>query len=736
MRRRVHVLLGGLLLIAGCADTGSPTPAAPTTTSVATPESPPPSTTRPVTTTSSPSVPDPSTPTSTPTTQPSTTTSPADGPIVPPVSLLVVDHEGAWVWSSSGTRELVVSGAIASAIPDRVGGVVFQRAETGGWRPDHDLASPGTASWRWVGDGTGESILRLRRSGGRAEVVVEAPADGTVELVDTAIVGGRPALAYLRTRYFTITASDGRGPWWESAVAELVIRDLKTGDERVVRAQEVGWEHDIRSPSLGAEAAAEAIEAYGDGPDWVELRDFDGSLIEVGYRLPFCEPGCQLVADLAPTGAWLATARSDHIGDGRVEVVALDHRTGVEQIRATIPVPEWTSLVVVDTADELTLVVTSAWNEAADLPQLARGDEGGWVQRLQTLLSRDETYLVPDGVFGPRTEAAVRALQTAAGHPPTGVVDTATWALLGGPYRLLNDPLLLDSGGSLRELDVLQRATPLVFSGNAPRITLWSGPMWTADPDPVAEIVLRPGGLGPYDFGVPGADVERWLTDSLGPAEPAEGLLYPCARWGCAVERHLRWPSAGLQVGFADRTTTGDVVAEPIMLAWTVSFDPWYPGNVDWPPLDSESDVPDLEFTLLTERGVGLGSTVAELESAQPSTVLLAWSHSTFMPAGFYVPDAGGDAVLTGDVNWSVVAAMQAALNERGADLVVDGIAGPATRGAIADFQSSRGLEPGELEATLDELGLVGPHAATRVVRLSAGTWFWELGDPFALLIG
>jgi len=61
---------------------------------------------------------------------------------------------------------------------------------------------------------------------------------------------------------------------------------------------------------------------------------------------------------------------------------------------------------------------------------LRRGDRGDQVARLQFLLSllgyRTYTTPIPDGVFGPMTEAAVIDFQRKHGLRPTGVVDKFT----------------------------------------------------------------------------------------------------------------------------------------------------------------------------------------------------------------------------------------------------------------------------------------------------------------------
>jgi peptidoglycan hydrolase-like protein with peptidoglycan-binding domain len=67
----------------------------------------------------------------------------------------------------------------------------------------------------------------------------------------------------------------------------------------------------------------------------------------------------------------------------------------------------------------------------AALSQGALGDLVVWAQ--EHLVSAGERLAI-DGAFGPKTEAAVQAFQTAHGLPVTGVIDTTTWdALLRYP---------------------------------------------------------------------------------------------------------------------------------------------------------------------------------------------------------------------------------------------------------------------------------------------------------------
>ena len=69
---------------------------------------------------------------------------------------------------------------------------------------------------------------------------------------------------------------------------------------------------------------------------------------------------------------------------------------------------------------------------SGNLPTLRRGSKGAIVEQLQRTLNYllDE-HLTVDGVFGAKTEAAVKALQTKLGLTADGVVGPKTWAELG-----------------------------------------------------------------------------------------------------------------------------------------------------------------------------------------------------------------------------------------------------------------------------------------------------------------
>ena len=80
--------------------------------------------------------------------------------------------------------------------------------------------------------------------------------------------------------------------------------------------------------------------------------------------------------------------------------------------------------------------IPSSWPGA----NLSRGSRGSKVRQMQEQLNRiAQNYpMIPtigvDGVFGPRTEEAVRVFQKVFGLPQTGVVDFPTWYKISQIY--------------------------------------------------------------------------------------------------------------------------------------------------------------------------------------------------------------------------------------------------------------------------------------------------------------
>ena len=69
-------------------------------------------------------------------------------------------------------------------------------------------------------------------------------------------------------------------------------------------------------------------------------------------------------------------------------------------------------------------------NQPVNRPIVRRGDSGEAVRLLQSLLQARGYDLVVDGIFGPATEAAVKAFQMAANLSVDGIVGPNTWSAL------------------------------------------------------------------------------------------------------------------------------------------------------------------------------------------------------------------------------------------------------------------------------------------------------------------
>ena len=110
-----------------------------------------------------------------------------------------------------------------------------------------------------------------------------------------------------------------------------------------------------------------------------------------------------------------------------------------------------------------------AKEEAApsEYPMLAKGAKGDDVKQLQSLLNARGASLVVDGLFGPKTDAAVKSFQSANGLSANGIVDDATWGALltadpttpgGTPAPEVPAFLPLSSGSTGDAVNQLQQA--------------------------------------------------------------------------------------------------------------------------------------------------------------------------------------------------------------------------------------------------------------------------------------
>ncbi len=216
----------------------------------------------------------------------------------------------------------------------------------------------------------------------------------------------------------------------------------------------------------------------------------------------------------------------------------------------------------------------------------------------------------------------------------------------------------------------------------------------TLEPPPSDDVtVLRPDGLGPVDFGTPAEEAIAELTDVLDAPDRVEPIG---PRWrvrrrgGLARVRssttHHRRRAAGRLGQLRPRGRTGRHARD----VWPQEQTPLQFG--DWHATVAPGDA-----RLVTDGGISPGMPVGELRTAAPGVEFtynegLLDSYSvTFGASGGYWGRLDWDPATT-DIEWHDVAAIQAALNRQGEDLVVDGVWGPTSKAAWLAFLSDHGI--------------------------------------------
>ena len=691
--------------------------------------------------------------TTNPTVEPAPTTEVSEvepGTVDSELALLVPAPEGLALWQRDRVDWLVTDRAVAAAMPDLAGGVLFQYVDPAEpeWVWDEGVHQWVTA---WP-SGEPEPIRRQRTPGGPTEIAV--PADGSrLWLLDVGMVDGEPAVAFGRlvggdepiaVGFDYCAEVDRCGDFsWR---VELVVRSIDGGEERVVHR--ALWQPGITESTaytarLGQGLVALSVHPYpGDPEGWgaVELFDPDGERIETGYRAtPWCV-GCDVVADLAPSSpAFAYVERYRDPADGRLtaraEAVLVDTTKWTERWRVDVSGGQ-----TVDTDGARVVIAADSTCESGQGPVLGPGDDGAWVERLQRQLNRFiDAGLVVDGRYGPATERAVIAWQELRGVPPTGVMEPYTWAGLLPDRSCTTDLVVVEAGNaSSTRLDIGWGLWDPAAGRGAPTrgFALWIGaaPEVAGDLRPGASsmpaereglAILDPEHLGPFTFDANADEVQAWLVEQLG--EPDVAVVEP-GRIGwplmsCVERRFSYWADAGFTVGYTDLNsydatgTVADCDDAPHLAGWYVATEgsPWFaPGHGEAPTIP-------LELRLTTAEGIGLGSTARELRAADPSVTFGEWDIDEYAPATFQTSSG-----LRGRVAWDPIAEVQRALNEHGAALAVDGAFGPLTAAALVEFQSSNGIDETRLgPGTLDMLGVDVSDDAP-IVYLSAGRWDWN----------
>lgn len=223
--------------------------------------------------------------------------------------------------------------------------------------------------------------------------------------------------------------------------------------------------------------------------------------------------------------------------------------------------------------------------------------------------------------------------------------------------------------------------------------------------------VLRADGLDRFDFGEPAEDLVSELEALLGPASNDSSITpdgpgrfeYLPGGFHAAYElRTVTWFAPNLQIVLSDVPYRGD------------RYDPPTPGVLTLMTWVTESP----RFRL--NSGVGVGSTVAELKAHHPDVRFGTYSvcEDPYDPASFAWP------WLHGTFDWDWVSGLQRALNERGAELAVDGEYGPRTAAVVEALQQDLGLDGGIGRIgpeTVDALGLEASDSA-RITLLLGGS--------------
>lgn len=653
----------------------SPTPS-PTTSTSSTE-----STVRPETTTS----PVPAGPTTTAPTPPDASALPA--------SWLRYGADGLYL-ASLGGDQLLVDRPIGWATSDGAGGVLFTE-----WKPGH--FGP---TW-WL-------------AGGVSQPVIVSEWDDPVM---AARVDGRPAAAG-SLQAIEGCSSDGG--------VHLAARILTTGDlvpvQCLVGGQDAGSEPDSFGGGLYIGVEWNAVHSSGRSTALrLVFRNDDGEVVELPTN-PYpgdCSP-CELTAALSPDGARLAVIHRPDAQPFRPDEYDAWLAT-TSTIMAELRVVDLATGETLFTR-ELTAGALPQWGSWFDgryvaigpdtfaFPRLSSGDTGDAVRTLQQLLVAQGADLEVDGAFGPATRDAVDAFHDARFGTARSTVGPDTWAELGVPTTVIDTWT-----GTTTELPGRVALEVILADGPPPGVV-----------PPSAELealaILRMDGIGPFTFGTDADVVHAWLVETLGEPDSAiveEGV----GGWplpSCAERRFAYWAVAGLTVGFTDLISDDDPAGTiancadaPRLAGWYVADEgpPWFaPGHGDVP-----STPPGLWVS--TEDGIGLGATAGDLRAEEPGLEFGDWDIDEYAPATFEMVTG-----MRGRVAWDPVFDVQRALNERGAELAVDGTFGPRTRAALTEFQSTNGIdENGIGPLTLDALDVEAPDAAP-IVYLSAGRWDWS----------
>ena len=361
----------------------------------------------------------------------------------------------------------------------------------------------------------------------------------------------------------------------------------------------------------------------------------------------------------------------------------------------------------------LSPIIVLSSSSAAQAPTLAvsglaRGDRGDSVKSVQQALVNQGIDVAGgvDGVFGPGTEAAVKAFQGQHGLPQSGTVDDATAIALG----LASSPFLgLTQGGrgdAVRDLQQRLATAGFAPAGGADGIF---GP---ATKTALAAFQTSKGGAPTGSV-----DASTAAALALVPQAPATTGQQPAAQ--PATTQSTGSTLVGLKIG-----SRGDAVKTLQQTIMNAGF--------------SVVGGADGIFGVLTAtalksfqnaNGLDTSGVVDEATAGVLATVGTGSGGSAHDPSSNSSPLLG---LRYGSIG-SDVKALQEALIGAGISLRggADGVFGPATRGALEQYQRAKGLSPSGVvdDATANALASPGGGSTSPTTSALVGLKAGSLGN-------
>lgn len=160
-------------------------------------------------------------------------------------------------------------------------------------------------------------------------------------------------------------------------------------------------------------------------------------------------------------------------------------------------------------------------------PTVQSGSRGAAVKSIQCILNKNSANLVVDGIFGPKTKAAVLSFQRAHGLVVDGIVGPKTWAALktdNGDGGSTTPPPSADVSGARAK--VLQRAATWLTAYNGGPVPYSQSKYFQGyrqDCSGFASMALELGKPGLNTVGLAGSNVTRRI--SLNELKPGDLLI-------------------------------------------------------------------------------------------------------------------------------------------------------------------------------------------------------------------